>query len=318
MTNKFPRATPLPGGNAFDDLRVDIQQSHLSFRRLKSPRRKTISFALINRFRFYLDALLMKLGFYETLAINGIYNKWFHRFTHYWSHVLGGRPLWNKLDFFFLLHDYRKSIQSSKVFNWDTPSHHLKNWQAPSNLYHTLHYVRKLATRPIINPTFWKHLRRRARVLEYGCSLAPYYSCYSNYFSHLNCSWTLADIPNFPFHYCKFANHDSSDVEFLTIYESLFNAPLADCEPFDAIILTEVFEHLDNPLPFVRHMFSKLNSGGIFIFDFILSDGTELDHPVALAQRMETLKFISDNFIIVNGDLSSLQNDVSMTIVQKP
>ena len=65
-------------------------------------------------------------------------------------------------------------------------------------------------------------------------------------------------------------------------------------------------------------MFSKLRSGGIFVFDFILSDGTELDHPVALSQRLETLEFIANNFTIVHGDLSNLQNDVSMTIVQKP
>jgi SAM-dependent methyltransferase len=259
----------------------------------------------------------MKTGVQESMLAYGINTKWFIDFKFYWSFVLGGRPIWSTLDFFLLVHDYRKAIQSSQVLNWDSADQHLSNWQSPSYLYHTLHYVRKLALRPIINPSFWRFLGKGSRVLEYGCSLAPYYSCYNNYFSHLRCHWTLADIPNFPFHYCKYLNYKYSNVFFLTIFQSMFQSPLQSLDSFDVIIVNEVFEHLDNPLDLVKHMFSKLKPGGIFVFDFILSDGTELDHPVALEQRLDTLKFIASNSKVLVGDLSDFDSNVGMHIVRK-
>ena len=185
--------------------------------------------------------------------MSGLARRWFDDFVTYWHDILGGRPIPTVSDFNALLHEYRKRQQHVGELSWSDAAQHVANWQEPEGIYQTLHNARKLALHPIAGFRVWRRVPRGARVLEYGCSLAPYYYCYRLYFSHLECSHVLADIPNFPFHYAKYLYRHDAEVEFATIDPEKFREPLAGLageERFDVIIVTTVFEHLDDP-PFV-------------------------------------------------------------------
>ena len=238
-------------------------------------------------------------------------------FRSYWSNILGGRPLPTALDFLTLLHDYRKRQQHTSELEWSDATQHIDNWQNPRELYATFNSVRKLALQPVLGLQLWQRLPKRARVLEYGCSLAPYYHCYREFFAYKSCSFILADIPNYPFHYAKHLYRNDPDVQFVTIDAEDFSDPLEEEGNFDAIILTTVFEHLDDPLFVAQYLLGRLNPGGLFAFDYIKSHGHGLDHPNALASRQQTLKTILDQTEVVYGKVGDLDEDISFCIARK-
>lgn len=123
------RAPHFEGGNYFDDMRIDIAESH---RRLDNLTRNTKSIRRArcqNIIRFYLTGMAMKFNIQEFLVVNGIKRRWLNCFRSYWSEILNGRPFWTTLDFFMLLHDYRKRQQSIAQLDWDDAAQHLANWQ---------------------------------------------------------------------------------------------------------------------------------------------------------------------------------------------
>lgn len=317
VSDENVKAVHLEGGNYFDDMRVDISKSHSSFDNLT---RNTMS---INRPRYrnlvklYLTAVAERLGIHELMIVNGIRKRWLDDFRSYWSGILNGRPFCNTIDFFMLLHDYRKRQQYTLQLEWPDATQHLVNWQNPNQIYSTLHNVRMLATYPIICLALWKRVPRSARILEYGCSLAPYYNCYREFFSHLDCQWTLGDIPNFPFHYAKYLYRNDADVEFVTIKDSDFSNPLGEVGDFDVIIITTVLEHLDNPLFVSEYLLRRLKIGGLFIFDYIKSEGKGLDHPKALEMRQDCLKCILAQTEIVSGQINDINESIGLCIAQK-
>lgn len=164
----------------------------------------------------------------------------------------------------------------------------------------------------------WKKILKNMRILEYGCSLAPYYYCYREFFSHLNCKWIIADIPNYPFHYAKYLYRNDSEVDFLTIDEKNFSEPLVGVEgDFDAIILTTVLEHLDNPLATSEYLLKKLKPGGLFIFDYIRSEGKGLDHPKALEMRKVCLENILKKTQIISGNIHDVDESIGLCVARK-
>ena len=261
------KAVHLEGGNYFDDMRIDIAESHRRFAHLPRVIRKTKSSRFRNLINFHLTRIALQLGVNEFLVVNGIRRRWLDEFRDYWFHVLNGRPFWSTLDFFMLLHDYRKRQQHTQSLEWNDPAMHVANWQHPTQLYSTLQSVRKTATHPVTTLAFWKYLSKGMRVLEYGCSLAPYYHCYRAAFSHLECNWILADIPNFPFHYAKYLYRNDAGVEFVTIDDRAFSNPLGDAAEFDVVFLTTVLEHVDDPLFVSEYLLRKLKPGGLLFFD---------------------------------------------------
>jgi 2-polyprenyl-3-methyl-5-hydroxy-6-metoxy-1,4-benzoquinol methylase len=156
-----------------------------------------------------------------------------------------------------------------------------------------------------------------ARILEYGCSLAPYYHCYRDFFSHLDCKWTLADIPNFPFHYARYLYRNDADVEFVIINANDFSNPLGEVGEFDVIILTTVFEHLDDPLFLSEYLLKRLKIGGLFVFDYIKSEGKGLDHPKALEMRQDCIRNIMAQTDIVSGKINNIKESIGLCIAQK-
>lgn len=317
IPNEDVKALHLEGGNYFDDIRIDISESHRRFAELARTPKSIKRPKYRNTVKLYLTELCIRVGIHEFLIVNGIRRRWLNDFRSYWSGILNGRPFWNTLEFFMLLHDYRKRQQYTSELEWGNATQHLANWQHPNQIYSTFHNVRKLATYPVVELTFYRMLSRGAYILEYGCSLAPYYYCYREFFSHLDCKWILADIPNFPFHYAKYLYRNDAEVEFMTINTEDFSNPLREAGEFDAIILTTVLEHLDNPLFVSEYLLNRLKPGGLFVFDYIKSEGKGLDHPKALEMREDCLKSILKKTQIIYGKIDDIDKSVGLCIAQK-
>lgn len=310
-------AQHLEGGNLFDDLRIDIAASHRRLDDLRRTPRSIRRSRSVNGAKLFLTRLANRLRIYELLVVNGIRRKWLDEFSSYWSQILGGRPFVNSIDFFLLLHDYRKRQQHTAPLEWSDAHQHLANWQHPSQLYSTLHNVRKLASQPLVSRALWQEVPRGARILEYGCSLAPYYNCYREFFTHQGCHWTLADIPNFPFHYARYRYRDDAEVELLTINAADFGDPLGDRGGFDVIILTTVLEHLDHPLFVTDYLLDRLKPGGLLVFDYIKSEGLGLDHPAGLEMRKACLQRILARTDVLHGDVEDIEQSVNLCIARK-
>ena len=207
--------------------------------------------------------------------------------------------------------------QYTSQLEWNDAEQHLENWQQTSQLYSTLHNVRKIATHPIINLKLWRKVSSGKRILEYGCSLAPYYYCYREFFSHLDCKWVLADIPNFPFHYAKYLYRNDSVAEFVTINAGDFSNPLGEYIDFDIVIVSNVLEHLDNPQIVSEYLLNRLKPNGFFVFDYIKSEGTGLDHPKALEMREDCIKYILEKTNLVYGIINDINKSIGLCIAQK-
>ncbi len=317
ISDQQMKALHLEGGNYFDDMRIDISESHHRFANLTRHYKSIKRSKYRNIVKLYLTGLGIWLGIHESLVVNGIRRRWLDDFRCYWSDILDGRPFCNTLDFFMLLHDYRKRQQHTSQSEWDDPAQHLSNWQNPSQIYSTLHNVRKFATHPIVSLNLWKKVSKGARILEYGCYLAPYYNCYREFFSHLGCKWILADIPNYPFHYAKYLYRNDAELDFITINSVDFTNPLGDAADFDAIILTTVLEHLDNPLFVSEYLLERLKPGGLFVFDYIKSKGTGLDHPNAVEMREDCIKRILEKTQIVSGKINDINESIGLCIAKK-
>jgi hypothetical protein len=305
--NDSYKAVHLGDGNYFDNLRIDIEQSHRTIENLTVSKTKLGKSMISNRLSYMVNAALQKFKLQEFLAVSGLRRAWFDDFHAYWAEVLSGRPL-SVLDYFMLLHDYRKRQQHTKELSWDTPDRHVANWQDPSELYSTFAFSRNTVLRPIVGRALWQHLDKGGKVMEYGCSLAPYYNCYRNYFSHLNCSWTLADIANFPFHYAKYRYRRDEGVSFHTISADDFKDPLASVESYDAIIVTTVLEHLDDPVYISDYLLARLKRNGLFVFDYVISEGKGLDTPLALKMRGQCLDLILSKVEIIHGIVDPSDN----------
>ena len=94
------------------------------------------------------------------------------------------------------------------------------------------------------------------------------------------------------------------------IFDNPFN--LIKTKKFDIIIITTVFEHLDEPLIVAKELHKHLNKGGVLLFDYILSDAEGLDTVKGLEKREETLKFLFENFIINKDILEYLDSTLPM------
>jgi SAM-dependent methyltransferase len=317
VSDQHMDAVHLEGGNYFDDMQIDIAKSHLRFDSLPRTPKNIKQSKYRNLAKLLFTRLCLRFGIHEFLIVNGIRKKWLNDFTRYWAHILKGRPFWNTLDFFMLLHDYRKRQQHTSQLEWHDATQHLANWQHPSHIYATLHSVRNLAVHPIVNLNPLRKMPKNGHILEYGCSLAPYYACYREFFSHLNCQWVLGDIPNFPFHYAKYLYQNDEKVDFVTIYAKNFSNPLQDIENFDVIILTTVLEHLDDPLFISEYLINKLKPGGLFVFDYIKSEGEGLDHPNALTTREDCIQTILSKTRLIYGKADDISKSMSLCIVQK-
>jgi len=286
-----PAAIHLPGGNDFDDMRIDIAASvaaQTEWMRSVPPRRRPASRVrgLIRRKR---DAFELRAHLREALVAGGVHHAWFDQFHSYWTRVLRGRALTIQ-DFHHLRFHYRRRAQHTTVFDWSSREAHLANWQEPSNLSATFFFVYRSALEPFRAPVeLLAPLMRATRVLEYGCGVAPIYGIWRHYLGRPDVEWVLADIPNFPFHY---ARHLYTGEAELPVLED-FDDPLHDVEGrFDLIVLQEVFEHLDEPRRIAEYLVAHLRPGGSFAFNYQKAEPLGHNTPAAVELRDETLDYL--------------------------
>jgi SAM-dependent methyltransferase len=307
--------------NHFNNIKPDLQKLYKeqdAWIAVQKKRNINISF-LTGYFRLIKDAALYKFRLIETVCFTGVRNNWFVLFKSYWIKIYGGRNI-NLDDFFALKFEYRKKAQSHKVLSWDTPEQHIENWQQPENVSQLFHYTYKGALNPLMGYKVLSNLKPGMRVLEYGCSLAPYYATWRRYSSYKKCTWTLFDIPNHAFHFARYLYSQDSCVEKMPyLAPAYFNDPfyLVGQEKFDFIIITTVFEHLDDPLIIAKAVIDRLNDNGYLLFDYILSDGEGLDTKLGLEKRQETLKYLFDNLAIENKGSLNLEETLTLTLARK-
>ena len=302
--------------NYFDNIKPNLRELYkkqeLEIENLKKININKIFF--IGYFRIIRDAIFYKTGVLESLCYSGFINDWFLPFKKYWSQIYGGRNI-NLDDFFNLKFHFRKIAQSTEQLSWDSPENHILNWQDPINVSQLFHYAYKGCLLPFQGFKFLRKTKSNIKILEYGCSIAPYYSTYRKYLSHKKQHWTLMDIPNHAFHFARYKyQKDNSVVQMPVLYPDFFDNPfnLIKTKKFDIIIITTVFEHLDEPLIVAKELHKHLNKGGVLLFDYILSDAEGLDTVKGLEKREETLKFLFENFIINKDILEYLDSTLPM------
>jgi 2-polyprenyl-3-methyl-5-hydroxy-6-metoxy-1,4-benzoquinol methylase len=289
-------------------VRIDLLESFQSQDKWLAgvERRPVRGRRLFDTARLYRDGALAYSGLMEPVAGTAVMRWWLREFSDYWSNVIGGRPL-TVFDFHQLLFHYRRRFQSMETLEWNSADQHVSRWVAPQNVYQTFHFVRKYAFQPIRHRGLTTLLKPNARVLEYGCALAPMYRTWRRYGAHVPTTWVLADIPSFPFHYARHVYaHEASVEQFVTIWPDRFEDPLAGVDgEFDMIVVQEVFEHLDRPRFVARYLLERLRQGGILIFDYIRSEARGLDTPRGLAERDDTLAFLAEHLEMIHGEPAS-------------
>ena len=293
------KAVHYASGNQFDDLRINIgesihgQEAWLEKVRKVEPPRSLLR----NTFRRTYSTFLTRIGLRPFLVNQGFINEWFLEFLDYWSSCLGGRPI-DLLDFHMLRFHYRKKFQSLEIEPWKSSEAHLANWQNPQNIHSIFYFVHRYALDPSRGMSVVPLISNNSRVLEYGCAIAPSYRTYREYFNHKRLTWVLADIANFPFHYARHSYACDPDVQFQLIREDMFADPLREVEDaFDVMFVNEVFEHLDHPLAIAEYLLERLRPGGLFMFDYVLSDAEGLDTPGGLMERSATLSFLKSDLM---------------------
>jgi SAM-dependent methyltransferase len=259
-------------GNRFDDYRPDVAGLHRSLTATQGAHRR-------RRWRSRLGRALHRRLVHANLAL-----AWFHEFARYWTEVLGNRPL-EPPDFQFLRGVYRRRLQD---FTLDGRPH-LDVWQSPETVAVLLSAVYREALHP------WRHvdtvrlLPRGARVLEFGCGIAPYTTMLLRGFG-LRWRCAIADLPTLPSHYARWRLGD-------TVGWRELDAMAPDLGgPYDAIVCSEVFEHVPSPREMVDRFHAALVPSGLLLYDFIASDGTGLDHPSAVGERHAALAVIRERF----------------------
>lgn len=252
---------------------------------------------------------------WEPKIITGMEREWFDEFHDFWRNFLGGRPL-NIMDFNMLRMQYRLVAQQTDILDWSSKEKHAENWKQDENMAILFQQVYSSALRPYREMRFMK---KNMHILEYGCSNAPYYRAYRRFYSHYNAKWTLADLKQISFLYAKYSYGSDDAIEKMIVIDAdNMDNPFGNLiEEYDLVILTTVLEHLHEPLAVVKMLLSKLKSGGMLMFDYIVSHAKGLDSANGLIQRKETIEYIANNTKLIHGDLSNIDKDISLCYVMK-
>ncbi len=208
---------------------------------------------------------------------------------------------------------YRVIMQETEGLIWSDSKQHELNWQRDKNMSYLFQQIYSDAINPIKDMQF---ISEGDRVLEYGCSHAPYYRTYRRYYNHLNVKWTLADLKQISFLYSCYTYYKESSIENLIIIDSdNMDDPLQNIEgSFDVIILTTVLEHVHAPLTVVKMLLSRLKKGGKFVFDYIKSEATGLDSKAGLLERQDTLEYIKNSVDIVRGTFINFEKSIDLCV----
>lgn len=130
-------------------------------------------------------------------------------------------------------------------------------------------------------------------LLEFGCGIAPI----SAWLAPRRPRWCygLYDLPSPHFTYgnWRLRRYDSDDARprLKPHAEDKFNT-------YQVATALDVFEHVENPLSAAMNLRGLLRPGGYLHWNFVETDGTQLDRATA-AQRTETLAYLSSALRLV-------------------
>jgi len=307
--------------NKYDDVCLDVvqllheQTSKLSAYNPNTKSGDNLGFLghIRSRLQLYLTGLLYKTGIYQRLIYSNIKLGWFYEFHDYWVNELGNRPI-NPHDFYFLLGVYRQKFQYVEVSDSATDEQHIKAWRDPRNIYLLFANQYKYALHPFSAHRFIRYIPKGGSMCEYGCGFAPISASLCKFWPYQNVKVTCADIPTIMFHFLRWKFRNKKFIRMLEISPS--NDEPLDNE-FDVIFCLTVFEHLPRPIPIIKHLHSKIKSGGYLIFDYIKSEAKGLDTSGALKDRNTVLQYILDNFKVIEGQISFDGRSVSTTVCKK-
>jgi hypothetical protein len=293
----------LPGGNYFDDVRLDLSASYREqdewlARVERESVRDSAPRSSLRRLAYRVEPYRLR----EALVNTGLRRQWFEEFREYWENVVGGRPL-TLIDFHNLRFAYRTRGQVTEQLSWESWPGHLANWQHPKHIFQTFDFVYRSGLHPAWHGrTLFELLERGWTVLEYGCAIAPMYRTWRSFLADRPTSWLLADIPGFPFHYARHVYGRDAEARFHVIEHP--DDPLSGEDgQFDLILVQTVFEHLDRPRVVAEYLLERLRAGGLFWFDYPVTDVSGLNTPAGQDERRATLEFLAERLDVVRGEL---------------
>ncbi len=309
--------------NLFDKLVVDVNKIYSRYPINKKfyPKINRVNFHNKNYSKLYRSSFIplkIRNFFWQLFRQTNIDLTWFNEFKNYWINVIGGRPLWNLADLFYLKNLYRAKFQETQIPDTDDSKIHLEAWQRPELIYQLLHLVCKES---VLNEykllkllrNFKKHFNS---FLEFGCGTAPITTSLFELFNlPKKIKIYLSDIKTLAFNYAayKFKNY-ANVIPLLLVAENDFLLNLK--ERVDVITCITVFEHLNKPLDTIKIFYDSLNSKGLLLFDYIKSSGEGLDTMQAVRQRESVLDFINENFKVIYGRITK-EKSMGLTIVKK-
>jgi 2-polyprenyl-3-methyl-5-hydroxy-6-metoxy-1,4-benzoquinol methylase len=273
---------------------------------------------LASRARLYGLGALVKSGLHRRMVYAGLRLDWLAPFQQYWTEELGNRPL-QPHDFYFLYGVYRQRLQSIDFEQLRDPAlasdaSHLAAWRDHRLVYHLFSHTYREALSPLRIHRFMRYVPAGGRVAEFGCGTAPLLVALARLYPHLDLQLVGADIPHLLFHYARWRLRNCPFVAWVPIQEDS-DAPLPG--RYDTIFCLEVLEHVPRPVTVVRHLHDALRPGGHLIFDYIRSDGEGLDTVAALRDRLPALRFVLENFEIVQGRVATDGSHVEPTVARK-
>lgn len=249
-------------------------------------------------FRKYLWYLLKRLN---------LDTGWFYEFKYYWEKYLGGIVLWGVEDFYFLRGVYRQKFHRLALASNTSNKTHLLTWQKPEVLYFLLDmvYRKSLYNELAIVSLYFKYRQERdLPILEFGCGTAPITQTLIEFFGLQNQKIYISDIQILAFHYAAYKFQRFKNV--IPILLDLKDNFSPKCpEKLGAIFCMTVFEHMNDPLNVAKKFYDLLAQGGLLIFDYLKTKGEGMDSIKAVKGRDKTLKYITDNFKIIKGNIWS-------------
>jgi ubiquinone/menaquinone biosynthesis C-methylase UbiE len=309
--------------NYFDNLVIDVNQLYLKWPINKKfhPKINQVNYLRSRFYKIYRSVALpfkIRRFLWNLFRQTNIDLTWFNEFKKYWIDIIGGRPLWNMQDLFFLKNLYRIKFQESQIPDIDNSAIHLEAWQQPALIYQLLHLVCKES---VINEFRLLKLLRAYKkkfnsFLEYGCGTAPITTSLFEFF-HLpkRIKLYISDIQTIAFNYAAYKFRNCSNViPLLLVADNDFLLDLED--NVDVITCISVFEHLNKPLDTIKTFHETLNLEGLLVFDYIKSSGEGLDTMQAVRQRESVLDFISENFKPIYGRITK-EKTMGLTIIKK-
>ena len=146
--------------------------------------------------------------------------------------------------------------------------------------------------------------RGRVRLLEFGCGIAPCAAWLLERRADQRADFVLMDVPSehFRFGLWRLDQRRRALTARITMTPLFSRAPL---QPFDAVVATEVLEHLPDPLGTVAWFAGCLVPGGSLHEDFHPHQPGDAqaawDLPSAQAQRPAVYDFLQEQFTWVAG-----------------